>query len=243
MNSSWAQLLKDHNIPIEFDEEESIVPYTPESIESSDSLRVLGAWHKLEPEYISGFNETHTYSIVRKRPIHRYCRLTRFAFVVAQLLGVSGKVPPIVCDIVRLAFDMESSPIPPNKVWNFVRARLKQYKWRLYYNRIPLLLSHPSIHAQLPWLPPTQFTTISRKHCDLLDSFTELHNAFNRIRHTLGRSYFPNLRYVALRLMERHGLLPPYHIPIARTFRKRKSLGILYGILVDEVSLFNKTLS
>lgn len=39
------------------------------------------------------------------------------------------------------------------------------------------------------------------------------------------RKYFPNLRYVALTLMEMHGYEYAYFVPKARTGRKRKVLG------------------
>jgi len=42
------------------------------------------------------------------------------------------------------------------------------------------------------------------------------------------RKYFPNLRYVALRLLVDHGAMFEYHVPLLKTKRKLKGMDELY---------------
>ena len=42
------------------------------------------------------------------------------------------------------------------------------------------------------------------------------------------RKYFPNLRYVALRLLSDHGAMFEYHVPLLKTKRKLKGMDELY---------------
>jgi hypothetical protein len=43
-----------------------------------------------------------------------------------------------------------------------------------------------------------------------------------------GRVYFPKLRYIALRLLEDHGMIFKYYIPKIRTKRKDKVMSDIY---------------
>lgn len=46
------------------------------------------------------------------------------------------------------------------------------------------------------------------------------------------RKYFPNLRYVALRLLVDHGAVFEYDIPLLKTKRKLKGMDELYQSLL-----------
>lgn len=207
----WFDFIRSQGIdidPEEWDEPEStnkwICPASP-----------LG---RIEPEYLPPRN----WCPPKRRPIHRYCRISRFAFTLGQLLGYSGKVPDMVFWLCRMEF--ENRNVPLKRIWNTIRSRLKMYNYRLFYNRIPTIIRR----LALPNVPD------NRKPIDvepILADFRRLHAAFNEKKKSLGRSYFPNLRYVALRLMERYNLLPAYHIPFTRTFRKKKSLDVLFDQL------------
>ena len=49
-----------------------------------------------------------------------------------------------------------------------------------------------------------------------------------------GRKYFPSIRFVALELMEMHGVEFAYTVPKARTYRKRKVLGWIWRDLLGK---------
>jgi hypothetical protein len=48
------------------------------------------------------------------------------------------------------------------------------------------------------------------------------------------RKYFPNLRYVALRLLVDHGAVFEYDVPLLKTKRKLKGLDELYQGLLNK---------
>lgn len=223
MHQIHKQLLNDIGIFSSF-------PISSENVRSMLDQNTQGS--NIIPEYTDTRFNCHEY---KQRPIHRYCRISRFIFVLNQLLGISGTVPIIVKHVVRLKFDMEKRQVPQSKIWNFVRARLKEYGWRLYYNRIPEILAHPPIREKLGFNPALAHDDFNHKHRLIIRDFIAMHHSFNRTADPNNRRYFPNLRFVALHLMERHDLLPPYAIPHARTFRKRRSIGEVFDRIAMDV--------
>ncbi len=154
------------------------------------------------------------------RPVHRYSRVERFISVVYQLLGERGDVPDIVLDVVRhWGFDLD-----PALAWNSVRFVLKQYSWARYYNRIP------SILARLGYRPEKfQYWRVE----NVIERFRCMSFKFDSIKGTLpSRSYFPNLRYVALRMLEEEGVVFRYDIPKIRTKKKIKVMETVYELIV-----------
>lgn len=179
---------------------------------------------RIEPEYLPPRNWVPP----KRRPVHHYCRIARFTFTLGQLLGFAGKVPDMPFFICRMAFD-NNQEIPLKKIWNVVRTRLKLYNFRLYYNRIPTIIRRLN-------LPHVQIRRTPMDIQPLLLDFIKLHETWNKHKSKFGRSYFPNLRYIALRLMEKYNLMPPYTIPFARTFRKKKSLDLLFDELTKQAN-------
>lgn len=153
------------------------------------------------------------------KKIHRYSRLERFKFILHQLLGISGLVPK---NIILLVKKNIGRFVSKSQLWNNVRTVLKYHGHRKYYNRIPQIILRISIN-----LKPSGVHEIWR----IYDSFERLNEVFNNTRHELNRKYFPNIRFVALKLMEKHGIKYPYKIPLLRTSRKRKQLEILFTSL------------
>jgi len=136
------------------------------------------------------------------RPIHRYSRIERFESVLYQLIGARGKVPKRIINYIKLVgYDKQ-----PELLWESIRAILKEKGWRLYYNRIPTILQllgeRKTINFQ------DQALLIS----EIVVDFRKLSAAFDR-RPGI-RKYFPNLRFIALKLLEAHGAVFEYMIPV-----------------------------
>lgn len=153
------------------------------------------------------------------RPVHKYSRIERFISVVYQLLGARGDVPEEVVDLVRFwGYDKD-----PKLMWNSVRFVLKQYNYAKYYNRIPTILG----------LLGERLAKFNHDLVvDIFLQFRSFSSKFDAIKATLKeRSYFPNLRYVALRLLEERGIVFRFHIPKIRTKRKVKVMENIYELL------------
>jgi hypothetical protein len=73
----------------------------------------------------------------------------------------------------------------------------------------------------------------------VMDDFERLEMAFARIKTRLRRTYFPNLRFVALKLMDKYDIPYLHHyIPKTRTSKKNMELTVLYNELWVEVETF-----
>lgn len=185
----------------------------PEDFGFFDEYEVVEEEHSSHPLALNWSDEIN---LVKRRPVHRYSREDRFKFTLAQLMGCSGEVP----DAVIQAMPYELCLMDQDRLWEEVRRILKTNGWRLYYNRIPAIL------ARLHLVPrsPSSTGTFQR----IMEDFKRMHHVFSTIKKSLGRVYFPNLRYVAVRLMERHHIHLPFNIPKTRTFKKQESLDHIY---------------
>ena len=155
------------------------------------------------------------------RKIHRYSRKERFKFTLYQLLGVSGDVPLNVVSLVKHKVGRYSTK---KKLWNTIRQILKESNNRRYYNRIPTIIQ--MISSKLKPIGITQSPDVLKL---ILQRFNEMDSKFNKIlKKKWDRSYFLNLRYVALRLIDEFKISFPYKIPIIRTLRKKQYLNNLY---------------
>jgi len=77
-------------------------------------------------------------------------------------------------------------------------------------------------------------------HDAILDDFIVLCDAWKSIQ--TDRKYFINFRYVCLRLMQKHGIVHPYSIPLLRTDRKRIALDQIFDQL-ESISVDKKSYS
>ncbi|OYV41658.1 MAG: hypothetical protein B7Z80_00955 [Rhodospirillales bacterium 20-64-7] len=112
------------------------------------------------------------------------------------------------------------------KVWEFVRRQLKtQRGWRIYYNRIPMILSELKV---IPFIQKNA----RNKYQEILNDFIRINNAWEKV--TTERKYFINLRYVCLRLMHYRKVYHPYEIPLLRTSRKKVALDLIFDQLLDQ---------
>lgn len=154
------------------------------------------------------------------KKIHRYSRLARFKVCLFNLLGERGTFP---CHILT----MVKSYLKPNSMdkWNDTRKLLKHFKQQRYYDQIPSILKRLSYGRCFPALNSEQFET-------LINDFKFLSDKFDRTKKDYKRRYFPNIRFIVLKLLEFHGIKPNYPIPLVRTSRKMKSLQELWGLLL-----------
>lgn len=148
--------------------------------------------------------------IHRPRAIHHYSRIDRFKFTLGQLLGCNGDVPPEVLALMPAALQYVSR----SEIWVTVRQILKRAGLRLYYNRIPAILAKLGL---------VRFSG-QDKYQAIMADFIKMHNVFSAIKKQMHRVYFPNLRYVAVRLIAKHNLVLPYEIPPTLTPAKTISL-------------------
>lgn len=146
------------------------------------------------------------------RPIHRYSRLARFKKTLLNILGERGNVPSQIMTLVKTYLN----PLSTDK-WNDVRRILKHYGQRKYYDNIPFIVRNLSLGRCFVQLNADHIANIVR-------DFQHLSTRYEQIKHTFKRRYFPNIRFVTLKLLELHSVKPIYKVPLLRTSRKRKVL-------------------
>lgn len=154
--------------------------------------------------------------------VHRYCRRERFRTTLLQLCGISK----IETEKSRslLECTLEQTPnhytyLPPCIAWEKIREILKKTNRQLFYNRIPVIVQTVT-NNRLNFKNVATKTQIQ----SILKDFRLMDEVFDIVKNDLNRIYFPSLRYVALRLMEIHGVEIPIEIPKCRTKSKFEHL-------------------
>lgn len=162
------------------------------------------------------FESDYNYnSTMNFRPIHRYKRIERFTFTLAYLVGCKGTVPQKVLDAC--------CDVPRNQasIWNDIKIILKKNKWNIYYNRIALIINYLG-------LPVTENMTNKVFEAIIYD-FKQLNEKFERSKKKeWNRRYFLNLKFVALKLLQKHAIVFGVKIPLIKTQRKLKILNELW---------------
>jgi hypothetical protein len=149
--------------------------------------------------------------------IHRYSREARFKVCLLNLLGERGKIPDMVLTMVKSSLN----PLSIDK-WNDTRRILKHYKQRKYYDNIPIILR--MLKYERLFNPIT-----SEQIEELINDYKFLSTKFEETKSD--RRYFPNIRFIVLKLLSTHGINQNYPIPLARTQRKLKTLNQLWDDL------------
>jgi len=155
------------------------------------------------------------------RKIHRYSRVARFKVCLFNILGERGIIPQMVRTMVKQYL----KPTSKDK-WNDTRKILKHFKQQKHYDQIPSILRCLSYGRCFPSLTCLQFEA-------LINDFMNLSEKFDRTKKKYKRRYFPNIRFIVLKLLELHGITPIYPIPLVRTSRKLKSLQELWSLLIN----------
>lgn len=159
------------------------------------------------------------------RPIHFYNRVERFESILFQLIACRGKVPDdVIAHIVQNGFDRN-----PDHVWDSIRAILKKNQWSRYYNRIPTILQMLGFHRKINYGDQNAFVL------NIVNEFKKVNAAFEQLKPRLQRKYFPNLRYIAFKLLQQEGAMFEYRIPFLRTPSKEKLLDDLWELLQKQI--------
>jgi len=181
----------------------------------------------------------------RNRRPHLYNRITRFMYCFTQLAGQSGHVPDEIVARVSAEFNVpytleqyvskrlikcyykykrQANLIyDPKTIWYNTRKFLKQEKLGLYYNRIPFILSKLGV----------PHPTLGDKYDLIMNDFKLMSDRFDPC--LINVKYFPDLRYVALCLMQVHGVEFKYEIPLLNTRRILKKSAAKFEILYASI--------
>lgn len=208
-------------LPIGYDANDSTLPLFTTSQIDDYGLPLFWGYDRYlvvetrdDTKYVTDFKmEQEMY----RRPIHRYNRRERFYHTLTYLLGDRGKVPPTVLLICNIYAE---------PTWEGVRKVLKEYKWRVYYNRIPFILQH-MVGKQMAQVKAEQYRAI-------MADFDWFHAWFEQNKFLMDRKYFPNMKFIALKLMDRHGIVTTHPIPGARTKRKTKELEEIWDLFTKQ---------
>lgn len=166
---------------------------------------------------VTDFKMEHQYDL---RPIHRYDRIARFKSTLFNLIGERGTVPDNIVALVHQYIGDTRDP------WNDCRRILKHYGQRLYYNRIPFIIKKLKLGQGYKVVGGETINAIINKFKYLSDKFERQKKSFNR-------KYFPNIRFMVLKLLEHYEIETGYHVPQVRTTRKNKSLNIIWDELMQ----------
>lgn len=192
---------------------------------SSDDVEIYG-----EPDYY-GFTDYYVvqtdasarpiqsdyqYNLTMNfRPIHRYKRIERFTFTLAYLIGCKGSVPQKVLDACKHVNKNHTT------IWNDIKTILKKNKWHIYYNRITLIISYLGLSI-------TENMT-NEIFDNIITDFKQLNDKFEQSKKKeWNRRYFLNLKFVALKLLQKHQIRFKVVIPLIKTQRKLKVLNELW---------------
>ena len=149
----------------------------------------------------------------RQRPIHRYNRVARFTFVLAQLLGLKGSIPyNEMKEIRKNVTDLS---------WNAIHKILKDLKYRHLYNRIPQILKNLNAPSAI------QFECTNTSFREMINDFRILQNEWSKQKNN--RKYFPSLRWIAFKMLEERGAV--INSEIMKTKKKQLNLESLWSNL------------
>ena len=157
----------------------------------------------------------------RLRPKHLYCRVERFKGVLMELIGVKGVVENEVLDVLKNNFFDPSR----SGCWNSIRGILKKEGLTRYYNRIPTILQRLGLEKRL------KLEDECRMVGEIIRDFQRISRKFDE--RDWERTYFPNLRFCALKYLELAGMEFKYEIPFLRTPRKLKESLEVWNILIQ----------
>lgn len=206
--------------PLRFDGDVPI--FTTEQVEDYGEPFLYGYENYLVVES-RGLNLSMDYNFEQSRywkPIHRYNRVARFRFTLLNLLGERTNIPIQVLGVVKTYLQNSKN------LWNDTRKILKHFKFRKYYDQIPAILRQIGYERFFPQITKTQIENI-------VNDFKTLVYRYDQIKESFHRNYFPNLRYIALKLLKLHSIESQFIIPFIRTKRKNKILESIWDRLIN----------
>ena len=168
---------------------------------------------------VTDFKMEHQYDL---RPIHRYDRIARFKSTLFNIIGERGTVPDHIITMVSQYIGTTADP------WNDCRRILKHYKQRIYYNRIPYIINRLKLGSGYKVIGSIVID-------EMINKFKSISDKFERTKLELKRRYFPNIRFIVLKLLEHFNIATDYLVPLVRTARKNKSLNLLWNELIKDL--------
>jgi len=168
---------------------------------------------------VTDFKMEHQYDL---RPIHRYDRIARFKSTLFNIIGERGTVPDHIITMVSQYIGTTADP------WNDCRRILKHYKQRIYYNRIPYIINRLKLGSGYKVIGSTVID-------EMINKFRAISDKFERTKLELKRRYFPNIRFIVLKILEHFNIATDYLVPLVRTARKNKSLNLLWNELIKDL--------
>lgn len=139
------------------------------------------------------------------RDTHFFCRLEHFKTILQHLMGYCNKIPQHILSLIPSYIGRDEDP------WEVCFHILKKNNYQIYYNRIPTILRDKGLII-------SRTDSNEHKWQKVIDDFTRMHIAWPYFKTT--RKYFFHIRYVALKLITKHGISLPCTIPYARTEKK-----------------------
>lgn len=199
-----------------------MIPYTPVRLEnniptySSSDIELYGLpdYYGIWQYMVIETRETswplvHDYAPIMSGPRHLYDRIERFDTIVRYLCG-GGKVPEHVVEFIEDNLWDNN----PQTMFTSVQALLRKKKWGRFTNRIPTILENFGYRPVI--IRPRGGILVS----DVLLKFREMSLKFDQQPKTPEWKYFPNMRYVALRLLQMNGVTFNYTLPLIKTASK-----------------------
>lgn len=205
--------------------EDNVPVYSCQDIDDYGPPDVYGVWNYLavstrefECPLTTEWNDEVQFFAETKK-IHHYCRIQRFRSILLRLLGQRGYIPSEVLQ------DVQNFDEHPSRVWRSVRQLLKKHGHSKYYNCIPGILAM----LKYPFKLEFKWNDIYK----VQKEFLKISNKFNELSLD-DRKYFPNMRYIALRLLARQNAVFEYDIPLVTTKSKLKLLDNLFNLLIKD---------
>lgn len=171
--------------------------------------------------------DDEVYYRANHRPKHRYSRPYRIRWTLSHLIGTDGKLPEELAERLRAAQPPPRDVLQTRGAYEWVRARLKAWGCKDLYLSIPFIVAR---------LGGPRWRLTFRQTMGVYEDALRLHRTFDELRRQgrMRRQRFPKMQYVLLRLLDRHGVVPPYRIPWARTSIKRRQLRDFLADLTEE---------
>lgn len=177
------------------------------------------------------------YYAANHRPVHRYSRPYRLRWTLCHVIGHLGKFPGILEGWLRDRLETSGRPevIGTRNAYEWVRTQLRSPAARSRFGRGWPQRMYRSIPLIVRELGGPRWTVTPDQFAAVVEDALQLHRTFDALRRAdkLGRQRFPKMQYVLLRLLDRHGVAPPYRVLWARTCIKRRQLGRLLHRLQD----------
>lgn len=204
--------------PIKY--EGSTAVFTSEQIELFGHPNLYGYYDILVLEvgkqYVMDYKLFHSQYEIKK--IHHYNQDARFYTLCKHLLG-GGKISK--WKLQDIIYHVQKHKC---KNWYDTKKVLKKLGLRIYYNRIPYIL-YKAQKIQI---------TSSKSHYrldEIMKHYEKIKQNFLYLKNFFKRSYFPNMRYIALKLFKMYQIPLAYEIPFALTKQKYQELEDIWNLL------------